>query len=167
MKDTPQAKHVRQVSRPKIIAQFEGVEIVRGRLRPKIVAEGDERWSDFLIDRCENTTRNPMGLDEVKKVRKRRIWDWIYERHLQNLTLMRLPLETEQDFKKFDREFHDLVDFWNRSDLHPNVFTVSVERERGTQGGIKFIGKNERSKVKQPPFKFSVKIELLLNKMEF
>lgn len=166
MKPTPQGKRFREITRPLIIAQFAGCEIVRGKIKPRIVAEGDERWSDFVIDRFENTVRNPKAFDEYKKVRKRTVFEWVYERHLQDLALMKMPLDNKEDRRRFDKAVYDLIEFRGRSILAPNSFTISATRAHGQQTGIRFLGKTESAKVKPPPFKFSVKIEMVLANME-
>ena len=166
MKKTAQQKRFCEITKPLVTFAYEGCDLVRGILNKQVEKE-DARWTDKVIDTMKGTVQNPQALDQYKKVKTRSVFEWFFEKHAENWDLFKMPLETKEDIHKFDTTVHDLIQFHNRNTLSPNYFPISAEREHGEQAGIRYLLKDEPERVYEPPFKFSIQIESLLNKMEF
>ena len=166
MKKSPQQKRFCEITKPLVTFAYEGCDLVRGILNTQVEKE-DARWTDKVIDTMKATVQNPKALDQYKKVKTRTVFELFFEKHAQNWDLFRMPLRTTEDRRKFDKTVYDIIQFRNRNDVSPNYFPISIEREHGEQAGITYLLKDEPARVYEPPFKFSIQIELVLSKMEF
>ena len=157
-------KRWRKIVGIQLLSKEEGVGFYRGKgLLAKEVDFDKLEWQHNARDMDKDAVKKATFTDEYERIETETIFEHFSNRHAENWTIFKMPLETKEDIRKFDLEVLEIIRFHNEKN---QPFEMNKRRKHGEQHRTKIITRNGKQIVHEPlDFRFTIKLIPKLEKM--
>lgn len=141
----------------RLLSKEEGVRFYKGKgLLAKEVDFDSLDWQHNARDMDKDAVKKATFSDQYERIKTETTFEHFSNRHAENWTIFKMPLETKEDIHKFDLEVLEIIRFHNRKN---QPFEISKRRKHGEQHRTKIIVRDGEKVVHEPlDFRFTIKL---------
>lgn len=153
-------KRFQKIVAIELVTKENGVDFYNGKgLFAKEVDWDKLEWRHYARDADKDAVKKATFSDEYERVETQSIWNLFFNRHAENWTVFKMPLESKSDVHRFDLALLDIIRSRNKSTMSPNRFEINKRRKHGENLRTKMIVRDGEKIVHEPlDFRFSIKL---------
>lgn len=158
-------KRFRKIVAVQLLSKGEGVGFYKGKglLAKEVDGFNGLEWQHYARDADKDGVKKATFTDEYERIETESVFNHFFNRHAENWTIFKMPLESKSDVHKFDLAVLDIIRFHNRKN---EPFEISKRRKHGEQHRTKFVTINGKQVVHEPlDFRFTIKLVPKLEQM--
>ena len=143
-----------------LLTKEKGVGFYKGKgLFAKEVDFDKLEWQHNARDMDKDAVKKATFTDEYERIETESVFNHFFNRHAENWTIFKTPLETKSDIHKFDLQVLDIIRSRNKSTISLNSFEIHKRRKHGENHRTKIITRNGKQIVHEPlDFRFTIKL---------